>query len=80
MTERAHEQLWTDAEKLAAIKEWMHPGLWSGLDGRRDALLKILAGELVRPPAAILGWKESPTGDCATPCGAPGCVSWGCLS
>jgi hypothetical protein len=40
----------TDAEKLDMIRRWMHPGLWSGLDNRREAFLRILAGEPVEPP------------------------------
>lgn len=40
----------TDAEKLAAIEMWMHPGLWSAVDGRRAALVRILGGEMALPP------------------------------
>lgn len=40
----------TDAGKLDVIGRWMHPGLWSGMDGRREAFLRILAGEPVEPP------------------------------
>lgn len=40
----------TETEKLALIEAWMHPGLWSGMDGRRAAMLRILAGEKVLPP------------------------------
>lgn len=39
-----------DAAKLALIRRWMHPGLWPGLDGRREAFLRILEGEAVEPP------------------------------
>lgn len=39
-----------DADKLALIERWLHPGLWSGLDGRREALLRIVRGEAVEPP------------------------------
>ena len=41
----------TDAEKLEQIKKWMHPGLWSGLDGRRAAILSIMDGFKVEPPS-----------------------------
>ncbi|UVD41041.1 hypothetical protein [Mycobacterium phage Kashi_RDG1] len=40
----------TSDEKLALIEAWMHPGLWSALDGRRNAILRILKGESVTPP------------------------------
>ncbi|ASZ75155.1 hypothetical protein PBI_TREYKAY_86 [Mycobacterium phage TreyKay] len=40
----------TPGEKLALIEAWMHPGLWSALDGRRNAILRILNGESVTPP------------------------------
>lgn len=39
-----------DPGKLALLRRWMHPGLWSGLDGRREAFLRILEGEAVEPP------------------------------
>lgn len=39
-----------DAAKLALIDRWLHPGLWSGLDGRREALRRILDGQAVEPP------------------------------
>lgn len=32
----------TDQEKLAKIEEMMHPGYWSAMDGRREAILKVL--------------------------------------
>ncbi|ASZ72711.1 hypothetical protein SEA_APOCALYPSE_86 [Mycobacterium phage Apocalypse] len=44
----------TDAEKLALIEAWMHPGLWSALDGRRNAILRILKGEHVTLPVWAL--------------------------
>ena len=40
----------TDREKLEQIEAWMHPGLWSGADGRRAALTRILAGQDAPPP------------------------------
>lgn len=40
----------TSDDKLALIEAWMHPGLWSALDGRRNAILRILNGESVTPP------------------------------
>ncbi|TGB37890.1 hypothetical protein [Mycolicibacterium peregrinum] len=49
-TEDAEKSVMSDAEKLALIGAWMHPGLWSGMDARRAALLRILAGERVQPP------------------------------
>lgn len=42
----------TNTEKFSLIEEWMKPELWSVLDGRRLAILKILAGERVEPPSA----------------------------
>ncbi|ASR85389.1 hypothetical protein SEA_CAIN_91 [Mycobacterium phage Cain] len=45
----------TDAEKLAAVEEWLHPGLWSAIDGRREALGRILAGDPVAPPSWCRG-------------------------
>lgn len=32
----------TADEKLAKIEEMMHPGYWSAMDGRREAILKVL--------------------------------------
>ena len=37
--------------RLDCIGRWMHPGLWSGLDSRREAILKILKVEMVEPPS-----------------------------
>ena len=46
----------TDAEKLGLIEAWLHPGLWSAIDARREAFTRILAGESVLPPE----WATSP--------------------
>ena len=37
-------------ERLDCIGRWMKPSLWSALDGRREAILRILKGEIVEPP------------------------------
>lgn len=44
----------TDKEKLDLIKEWMHPGMWSALDGRRECILRIINGEKLVPPRHLL--------------------------
>lgn len=50
ISEDAEKLALSDTEKLALIWAWMHPGLWSAVDGRRGALLRILSGEKVPPP------------------------------
>ena len=37
-------------ERLDCIGRWMKPSLWSALDGRREAILRILKGEIIEPP------------------------------
>lgn len=48
----------SNQERIDLIGRWMHPGLWSALDGRREAILKILGGQHVEPPLAGGGVRE----------------------
>jgi hypothetical protein len=44
------DETMSDADKLELIARWVeHPGLWSAIDGRREAFRKILAGDRVEP-------------------------------
>lgn len=47
-----HDTCLSNQERIDLIGRWMHPGLWSGLDSRREAILKILGGQHVEPPLA----------------------------
>lgn len=43
------EPVMSNQERIDLIGRWMHPGLWSAMDGRREAILKILGGQHVEP-------------------------------
>lgn len=47
-----HDTWLSNQERIDLIGRWMHPGLWSAMDGRREAILKILGGQHVEPPLA----------------------------